>query len=150
MYEDKDILAVEFAIQQAGDEPEAAMLRSAARRQVASTLAGLAARVDDTFDWSDVVLPEEVRRALEELRAFALRRKTIFDEWGFGAKFPSGRGLTALFAGQPGTGKTMVASILARDLGLELYRVDLSRVVSKWVGETEKNLSRIFAAAENA
>jgi SpoVK/Ycf46/Vps4 family AAA+-type ATPase len=73
----------------------------------------------------------------------------VFEDWGFDAKLTSARGLTALFYGPPGTGKSMVAGLIARELGLELYRIDLSRVVSKWLGETEKNLAEVFDAAED-
>ncbi|MCA9520050.1 MAG: ATP-binding protein, partial [Myxococcales bacterium] len=142
--------AVGWAIAQHGGELSTEALRDGARRQVSSTLATLAERVEENSRWEDVVLPAELRQALDELRAFAVQRRAVFDDWGFGRRFSSGRGLTALFHGPPGTGKTLVAAILARELGLELFRIDLSRVVSKWVGETEKNLARVFDAAEHA
>src|SRR4029079_10678395 len=72
----------------------------------------------------------------------------VLEDWGFGVKLPRGAGVAALFSGPPGTGKSMLAGLLARELELELYQVDLSKVVSKWVGETEKQLSRIFEAAD--
>jgi SpoVK/Ycf46/Vps4 family AAA+-type ATPase len=74
----------------------------------------------------------------------------VFDHWGFDRRVTTSRGLTALFSGPPGTGKTLVAGVIARELGLDLYRVDLARVVSKWVGETEKNLARLFDAATDS
>jgi len=77
-------------------------------------------------------------------------RERVLDEWGLGERITGSRGLAALFAGPPGTGKTMAATVVAADLGLDLYRVDLSRVVSKYIGETEKNLARIFAEADGA
>ncbi|MCA9539738.1 MAG: ATP-binding protein [Myxococcales bacterium] len=113
-------------------------------------LDALADQVMTTLDWHDVVLAPDVRVALEEIRAQAKHRALVFDHWGFRRKLDYGRGLACLFSGPPGTGKTMMAGILARDLGLPMYRVDLSRVVSKWVGETEKNLSHVFDEAEKA
>ena len=74
-------------------------------------------------------------------------RQKVYDDWGFGNKHSYGRGLGALFSGPPGTGKTMVAGIMARELDMELFRIDLSRVVSKWIGETEKNLGKVFDEA---
>ncbi|MCA9541229.1 MAG: ATP-binding protein, partial [Myxococcales bacterium] len=118
--------------------------------QVEQALSGVADRVEGSLGWQDVVLPDEVREALFDLRAQARHRAQVFEAWGFRRKLDYGRGLGCLFSGPPGTGKTMMAGILARDLGLPLYRVDLSRVVSKWVGETEKNLARVFSEAERA
>jgi SpoVK/Ycf46/Vps4 family AAA+-type ATPase len=82
-----------------------------------------------------------------EFLNYAAHRAKIFSEWGFDRKLPYGRGLSALFAGPPGTGKTMICSLLAKELGLELYRIDLSQVVNKYIGETEKNLGRVFDEA---
>ena len=98
--------------------------------------------------WSDFVLPEETLLEVRELISRVAHRRRVHDEWGFADKVGKGLGLTALFAGEPGTGKTMVAGLIADELGLDLYQVDLSRIVSKWVGETEKNLASLFDAAE--
>jgi SpoVK/Ycf46/Vps4 family AAA+-type ATPase len=87
--------------------------------------------------------------SLREFIARARHRRTVYERWGYDAKMATSRGLTALFYGPPGTGKTMVAGVIAKELGLEMYRVDLARVVSKWVGETEKNLAEVFDAAED-
>jgi SpoVK/Ycf46/Vps4 family AAA+-type ATPase len=76
-------------------------------------------------------------------------RKRVYETWGFDKSMTSSRGITALFAGTPGTGKTMVAGVIARELGLDVYRVDVSRITSKWIGETEKNLGSLFDAAED-
>jgi SpoVK/Ycf46/Vps4 family AAA+-type ATPase len=119
----------------------------AAREQLTGRLQNLATRITTTLSWSDLVLPEESMDRLGELTAFARHRKKVFEEWGFGAILPYGRGLSALFHGPPGTGKTMVAGIIAGELGMDLFRVDLSRITSKYVGETEKNLARIFDEA---
>lgn len=120
------------------------------RQQVDHALAAVAEPFSTTLTWDDVVLPEEVESALMEVRAQARHRERVFDDWGFRRKMSYGRGLSCLFTGPPGTGKTMMAGILAQSLGRELYRVDLSRVVSKWIGETEKNLARVFDEAEKA
>lgn len=99
-------------------------------------------------NWSDLVLPEEQLEAITELIARIRQRTRVFEEWALGAKVGKGLGTSALFSGPPGTGKTMVAALIARELGLELYQVDLAKVVSKWIGESEKNLATLFDAAE--
>ena len=95
------------------------------------------------------MLPEDIIDSLLELTARVRHRKKVYEQWGFDKSITTARGITALFAGSPGTGKTMVAGVIARDLGLELYRVDVSRITSKWIGETEKNLGSLFDAAED-
>ena len=117
---------------------------------VAQQVAVVGNLVEDTQTWDDIVLPAETRDSVRELIARVRHRHTVLDQWGFRRKMSKGLGLAALFSGPPGTGKTMVASIIARELGQELYQIDLSRVVSKWIGETEKNLARVFDAAEGA
>ncbi|MBA3539925.1 MAG: ATP-binding protein, partial [Deltaproteobacteria bacterium] len=97
---------------------------------------------------ADMVLPSDIMDSLTEFLARMRLHRRVFDEWGMTRIATTGRGITALFQGPPGTGKTMVAGALARELGIELYRVDLSRVMSKWIGETEKNLANVFSAAE--
>src|SRR5262249_33108564 len=96
----------------------------------------------------EVILPDETASCVRELVGRARHRATVFDRWGFDRVVGSARGLTALFSGGPGTGKTLVAGLVARELGCELWRVDRARVVSKWVGETEQNLAAVFDAAE--
>jgi len=89
---------------------------------------------------------------MDSLREFVGRvrhRRKVFEDWGMTGTMATSRGLTALFSGQPGTGKTLVAGVIARELGLDLYRVDLSKVMSKWIGETERNLATIFDAAQD-
>ncbi len=125
-------------------------LIDAARNQLTGKLSVLATRVTTSLSWDDVVLPEESGERVQELIAFARHRKKVFEEWGFGAILPYGRGLSALFHGPPGTGKTMMAGIIAGELGMDLFRVDLSQIVSKYVGETEKNLGRIFDEASQS
>jgi AAA+ superfamily predicted ATPase len=111
-------------------------------------LAGLATRVTVTQTWEDLVLPEDQTTAIVELLARIRERPRVYEEWGFAKKLGKGLGVSALFSGPPGTGKTMTAGLIARDLGIEVYQVDLSKIVSKWIGETEKNLAALFDAAE--
>src|SRR5918999_530797 len=92
--------------------------------------------------------PWAQRRTLGQIAAHVRRRTTVYDDWGFAHRGARGLGMGALFAGPSGTGKTMAAEVLARELELDLYRIDLSSVVSKYIGETEKNLRRVFDAAE--
>ena len=113
----------------------------------AHRLSALATVVRTTLEWSDVILPDEVLSPVFEFLNYAAHRQKIFQDWGFDRKLPYGRGLSALFAGPPGTGKTMICSLLAKELGLELYRIDLSQVVNKYIGETEKNLGKVFDEA---
>ena len=111
-------------------------------------LAGLGRRITWRQGWDDLILPDD---SIEEIREFIARMKhkrMVYDDWGFSRKLAKGLGLSALFAGQPGTGKTMVAGLIADELNLDLYQIDLSRIVSKYVGETEKNLAELFEAAE--
>ncbi len=102
------------------------------------------------LSWDDLVLPAKTLSSLEDLIAQYRNQNQVFSDWGFSSKVPYGRGLSALFHGPPGTGKTMVAGVIARALGLELYKIDLSRVVDKYIGETEKNLGRIFDEASRS
>jgi hypothetical protein len=106
----------------------------------------IASRVERLPAWDDLVLPDDVCAALHEVCDRVRHRATVLERWGLGGSAPAG--VTALFQGGPGTGKTMTAGVIARALGFELWRVDLSRIVSKWLGETEKNLARAFEAAE--
>jgi hypothetical protein len=112
-------------------------------------LAQYARRVDRLASWSSVVLPPDVLDSLRELVGRVRYGRTVFETWGMNRTMATSRGLTALFQGSPGTGKTLVAGVIARELGLDLYQVDLSKVMSKWIGETERNLSQIFDAAED-
>ena len=122
-------------------------LEFAARAQVLHRLGTLATRISPQFDWEDLILPDDEMERLQEMVAYARNRRRVYDQWGFGAKVPYGRGLSGLFSGPPGTGKTMGAMIVARELGLELFKVDLSRIVDRYIGETEKNLARVFDEA---
>jgi winged helix domain-containing protein/ATPase family protein associated with various cellular activities (AAA) len=125
-------------------------LFAAARARTGHELRDLARKADAPVGWSDIVLPDAALAQLHELCDRVAQREQVLGRWGFGAMLSRGRSVAALFSGPPGTGKTMAAEIIARELGLDLHRIDLSGVVSKWIGETEKNLSRIFDAAERA
>ncbi|MBA3460220.1 MAG: ATP-binding protein [Deltaproteobacteria bacterium] len=111
-------------------------------------LGAFAKRVTVTQTWDDVVLPPDQIESIVELMARVRGRHKVYEQWGFGAKVGKGLGVSALFSGPPGTGKTMVAGLIAKELGLELYQVDISKIVSKYIGETEKNLASLFDAAE--
>ncbi|MEU5977667.1 ATP-binding protein [Streptomyces sp. NPDC047315] len=108
----------------------------------------LGRRIEPDASWDDLVLAERQLRILREIVAHVRQRATVYQEWGFEATLRRGLGVTALFAGGSGTGKTLAAEVMARELGLDLFVIDLSQVVSKYIGETEKNLRRVFDAAE--
>jgi hypothetical protein len=123
-------------------------LWDACRHQARPRLDDLAQRIESSAAWDDLVLPEAQVEVLRGVLAHVRQRATVYDAWGFARKSGRGLGVTALFAGPSGTGKTLAAEVLANELRLDLYRVDLSAVVSKYIGETEKNLRRVFDAAE--
>jgi hypothetical protein len=123
-------------------------LAAAGRSHVGASLTSLADRLSLTYGREDLVLGDDIEREIDLALAWMRHQRTVLDTWQLGARIATGRGLTALFAGPPGTGKTMAAQVLARELDLDCYRVDLSRVVSKFIGETEENLSRVFDEAE--
>ena len=125
-------------------------LFTAARNQSGHQLAKLAQVVQPKYGWDDIVLPKQQKTQLQEICLHMQHRHRVFDTWGFDQKLSLGKGINALFAGPPGTGKTMAAEVIASSLQLDLYRIDLSQVVSKYIGETEKNLNQIFTAAANA
>ncbi|KUJ64156.1 ATPase [Streptomyces albus subsp. albus] len=122
-------------------------IRAGARAQNAAGLDRLARRIEPAVGWEDLVLPPDHVSQLRELTARARHRDTVLGEWGMRPGGGRGRGVSALFAGDSGTGKTMSAEVIAADLGLDLYTVDLATVIDKYVGETEKNLERIFSEA---
>jgi Pyruvate/2-oxoacid:ferredoxin oxidoreductase gamma subunit len=118
------------------------------RVQSRPRLDGLAQRIEPAAAWEDLVLPERQAGILREVAIHVRQRAKVYHEWGFASKGLRGLGISALFAGPSGTGKTMAGEVLAQELRLDLYRIDLSQVVSKYIGETEKNLRRVFDAAE--
>jgi ATPase family associated with various cellular activities (AAA) len=136
---------------QAGtDDPiiPATQLWQICRMQARPRLDELAQRMDSRADWEDLVLPDRERQVLRNLSTQLQQRAKVYEQWGFGGSSQRGLGISALFSGTSGTGKTLAAEVLAQELQLDLYRIDLSAVVSKYIGETEKNLGRVFDAAE--
>jgi hypothetical protein len=111
-------------------------------------LDGLGRRIEPTAGWDDLVLPDRQRAILREIAAQVRQRGTVYQEWGFARTLRRGLGVTTLFAGGSGTGKTLAAEVVAGELGLDLFVIDLAQVVSKYIGETEKNLRAVFDAAE--
>lgn len=111
-------------------------------------LSGLAMKINPHYNWEDIVLPKDTLEQLREVCGFVKYRGTVYSDWGFEKKLSLGKGLNVLFSGPSGTGKTMAAEILACEVQLDLYKIDLSSIVSKYIGETEKNLNKIFKEAE--
>ncbi len=146
------IASVGRAVQaQLNDDANAAgfaHVRDAMRSLFDRTLAGMATRIEVAQTWDDLVLPAEQLEKIAELVSRRQHRQQVLEDWGFAAKIGKGFGIAALFSGPPGTGKTMVAGLIARELQLDLYQVDLSKLVSKYIGETEKQLATLFDAAE--
>lgn len=127
---------------------DASMLFEAARAQSDQSLGNLAVKVKTIHSWDDLILPRLTLQRVKEIAAAIRHRHVVYSEWGFEKRIAAGLGLKVLFSGASGTGKTMTAGVIARDLGLDLYKIDLSGIVSKYIGETEKNLDRIFRAAQ--
>jgi SpoVK/Ycf46/Vps4 family AAA+-type ATPase len=125
-------------------------LNTACRLQSNRKLEALARKITPHYAWGDIVLPADRLRQLREICNQVKYRARVYDEWGFDRKLSLGKGLNVLFTGPSGTGKTMAAEIMAGELGLDVYKIDLSTVVSKYIGETEKNLARVFEEAETS
>jgi SpoVK/Ycf46/Vps4 family AAA+-type ATPase len=125
-------------------------LWEACRTQARRPLDELAQRIKPMATWQDLVLPESQSNNLREIAAHVRQRTKVYETWGFARKASRGLGISALFVGASGTGKTMAAEVLANELQLDLYRIDLSQVVNKYIGETEKNLRRVFDAADDS
>ncbi len=126
------------------------VLYAACRLQSNRKLGTLARKISSHYRWDDIILPPDRLQQLREICNCVKYRALVYDAWGFDRKVALGKGLNVLFAGPSGTGKTMAADIMAGELGLDLYKIDLSTVVSKYIGETEKNLARIFEEAETS
>ncbi|MGQ0445241.1 MAG: ATP-binding protein, partial [Beijerinckiaceae bacterium] len=146
------------AIQTTGAEVKADLASSSApdvvlwqacRTLGRNRLDDLAQRIEPMANWGDLILPDAQRTTLKQIAAHVRHRLKVYQEWGFATKSARGLGISALFTGDSGTGKTMAAEVLAQEIHLDLYRIDLSSVVSKYIGETEKNLKRVFDAAEH-
>lgn len=119
------------------------------RRHSRPRLDHLAQRIDCRATWDDLVLPREQTQQLQEIVGQVKHRATVYQDWGFAERLNRGMGISVLFAGESGTGKTMAAEVIANAMNLDLYRIDLSQVVNKYIGETEKNLKRVFDAADD-
>lgn len=132
------------------DQITRSALYEGCKSQSSSRLEELAQRLEPSATWADIVLPGDTESHLREVASRVTNRGSVYGEWGLGEQFTRGTGVVALFAGPSGTGKTMAAEVIATDAGLDLYKVDLSTVVSKYIGETEENLEAIFDAAENS
>ena len=130
--------------------PALADFFASARAQCALDLGPSARKITPGHAWGDIILPPDALRQLREVCARVTHRRIVLGDWGFDRKLSMGLGVTALFAGATGTGKTMAAEIVATELGLDLYKIDLAGIVSKYIGQTEKNLDRVFTAAEHA
>lgn len=124
------------------------VLWNTCRKQARPRLDDLAQRIDTVATQNDLILPELQQQTLRDIAAHVRQRSRVYETWGFKARGNRGLGISALFAGESGTGKTLAAEVLAHELQLDLYRIDLSQVVSKYIGETEKNLRQVFDAAE--
>ena len=133
-----------------GDGLDSTAVYRGCRSQSTEELGTLARKIDPHYNWGDIVLPDPEMRRLREIAAHVTNQGRVYADWGFGEKFSHGNGLVVLFNGPSGTGKTMAADIIAGTTGLDLYKIDLANVVSKYIGETEKNLGRIFDEAENS
>ncbi len=136
-----------------GESCEESLLSSIqmAARQVARTMVpSLVRRLETVFEWEDIVLPVPTLTLLQQIPGHVRHAGEVFEDWGYRSRFPFGCGVAALFSGPSGTGKTMAAQIIAIELGVELFQIDLANTVSKYIGETEKNLDIIFNAAEHA
>lgn len=148
----RDIQRMGAELQRAEDlaTDPVATLWSTCRSLEGRRIAGLAQRIDPVARWDDLILPEPQKASLRQIAAHLRHRPTVYEQWGFASKGGRGLGISVLFAGESGTGKTMAAEVLAHELHLDLYRIDLSAVVSKYIGETEKNLARVFDVAEDS
>jgi SpoVK/Ycf46/Vps4 family AAA+-type ATPase len=131
------------------EQPLPERLWKASRASVRPRLEALAQRLEMKSTWDDIVLQDEEMQALHQIAGQVSQRTKVYQTWGFANKMNRGFGISALFAGESGTGKTMAAEVIANELRLDLYRIDLSQVVNKYIGETEKNLRRVFDAAED-
>ena len=127
--------------------PTLSEMRAGVMAATSTRLSAFGSRVETSATWEDLILPEETLEQVKTVARFARLRSKLFEEWGFDRKMPYGKALSVMFAGPSGTGKTMVAGLIAKDLGVELYRIDLGRLISKFVGETEERLGALFDEA---
>jgi len=142
--------AEKLAVLEEREEMTIADLYSGCRAQSNQGLTALARRIKPKYGWDDIILPKEKAEQLKEVTNYVKNRGVVYYDWGFDDKLSLGKGLNVLFSGPSGTGKTMAAEVIASELRLDLYKIDLSMIVSKYIGETEKNLNRIFKEAEQS
>ena len=133
-----------------GDRVSAEEIHRCCFRQAVHRLGDLARRVRPNFGWDDVVMPEEQKELLRRAVGHIKYKYRVYNQWGFDKKIAYGRGLSVLFAGAPGTGKTMCAQVIATELNMEMYKINISQIVSKYIGETEKNLHAVFTEARKS
>lgn len=126
------------------------LIENLCRAESSNSLEQLAVKVKPQYTWEDIVLPINIKDYLQAICHQVQQHHKVFNEWGFAEKLAYGKGISALFSGPPGTGKTMAAQVIANELGLDLYKIDIASVVSKYIGETEKNLEKIFQSAEHS
>ena len=131
-------------------EPDSETIHRCCYRQVVHRLDKLAFRIKPSYTWDDVVLPQAQKSIMMQAAAHIRHQHRVYTEWGFDRKVSYGRGLSILFAGAPGTGKTMCAQVLAGQLNMEMYKINISQIVSKYIGETEKNLHSVFREARSS
>jgi ATPase family associated with various cellular activities (AAA)/Winged helix domain, variant len=148
--EDTIATAADLATLADSAKVDAAALVAAARQQTDNEVGNLALKIVSRHGWDDIVLPAATRARVKELASAIGNRHVVYHDWGFARRVAAGTGLKAMFTGASGTGKTMTAGVIARELGFDLYKIELSGVVSKYIGETEKNLDRIFGAVRAA
>ena len=133
-----------------GETLSMADIKAGCTRSVSTDMGSKASRINCVYGWEDIVLPEYSRKLLKTACDQVRYRHKVYDQWGFSDKMPYGRSVSMIFTGPPGTGKTMAAQIIAAELGLDIFRVSLANVVSKYIGETEKNLDDIFEKAKKS
>lgn len=134
----------------AGDTLSFADIKTGCTRSVNSEMGSKATKINCVYGWDDIVLPEHSKKLLKTACDQVRYRHRVYDTWGFAGKIAYGRSVSMIFTGPPGTGKTMAAQIMAAELGLDIYRISLANVVSKYIGETEKNLDEIFEKAKKS
>ena len=142
--------AVQTARSLSPDTLTAEALFEACQYHARGPLEGLATELTPSYGWDDIVVPVDTHEHLREIAAAMRHRGTVFEEWAFAERFSTGSGINVLFVGKSGTGKTMSAEIIANDVGLPIYKIDLAQIISKYIGETEKNLRRVFDAAADS
>ena len=145
----KSAAAVSDMVRTGGVAPDREMIAEAVRLHTVNQLGSYATKINAVFTWDDLVVSEDHKRKMKMICDQVKYRSIVNEDWGFRKKSPYGRGLCALFYGSPGTGKTMAVQVMANELGIDLYRIDLSQLSSKYIGETQKNISALFNKAKN-